>query len=113
MRDRGNLSARGRQWPSRAWWWDVRRRTGLTLDTGTLFVPIPPYRNCPVGGTSFLQLLETVNGRQIISPAQAADLFDPAFKKHVLLGNGRYHTSTTDGSSTTTLHWAVTLTAVD
>ncbi len=76
-------------------------------------MPIPPYRNCPVGGTSFPQLLETVNGRQIISPAQAADLFDPAFKKHVLLGNGRYHTSTTDGSSTTTLHWAVTLTAVD
>jgi hypothetical protein len=94
-------------------WWHVRRAAGLTLNTGTLFVPIPPYRNCPVGGTSFPELLETVNGRQIISPAEAADLFDVAFKKHVLLGNGRYHNGTTDGSSTTKLHWAVTLTAVD
>jgi hypothetical protein len=94
-------------------WWQVRRRAGLMLDTGTLFVPLPPYRNCPVGGMSFPELLETVNGRQIISPAQATDLFDPAFKKHVLLGNGRYHNSTTDGSSTTKIHWAVTLTAVD
>jgi hypothetical protein len=93
-------------------WWHVRRRAGLTLDTGTLFVPIPPYRNCPVGGTSFPELLETVNGRQIISPAQAANLFDPAFKKHVLLGNGRSHNSTTDGSSSTKVHWAVTLTAI-
>jgi hypothetical protein len=94
-------------------WWQVRRRAGLMLDTGTLFVPLPPYRNCPVGGMSFPELLETVNGRQIISPAQAADLFDPGFKKHVLLGNGRYHNSTTDGSSTTRIHWAVSLTAVD
>lgn len=94
-------------------WWHVRRRAGLMLDTATLFVPIPPYRNCPVGGTSFPNLLETVNGRQIISPAKAADLFDPAFKKHILLGNGRYRNSTTDGGSTTKIHWAVTLTAVD
>ena len=94
-------------------WWQLRRRTGLMLDSGTLFVPLPPYRNCPVGGTSFPELLETVNGRQIISPAQAADLFDPAFKKHVLLGNGLYRNSTTDGSSTTRIHWAVSLIAVD
>jgi hypothetical protein len=94
-------------------WWHVRRRAGLTLDTGTPIVPLTPYRNCPVGGSSFPQLLETVSGRQIISPAEAADLFDPAFKKHVLLGNGRDHNSTTDGSATTTIHWAVTLTATN
>ena len=52
-------------------------------------------------------------GLSLSHPAQAADLFDPAFKKHILLGNGRYHNSTTDGGSTTKLHWAVTLTAVD
>jgi hypothetical protein len=86
---------------------------GLVLRTPDLFVPSTPFFNCPVDGLVFPYILSTSNhSRTIIARIPAADLFNRAWKKHILLGSGRFASWSDGGGYTTSIHWALTLRAV-
>ena len=85
---------------------------GITIDTGLLVPPGQLFSNCPVIGTTFPALLtDTSAQRQIVARIPAADLFNRAFGKHIVLGTGRFVSKTTESGYTTQIHWSVSLTA--
>lgn len=51
-------------------------------------------------------------GREIVASIPAADLFDPSLRKHIVLAHGRFRSTSSGGSSTTSIHWTVSLTDV-
>jgi hypothetical protein len=95
-------------------WAPLGRNAGIRLDD-SLFVPLPLFRNCGVTGTTFPTLLAaTTSGRQIVAHIPAADLFDPGFRKHIVLASGRFVSNTNAGGFqsgyTTWIRWTVSLT---
>jgi hypothetical protein len=94
-------------------WLPARRRTGITVSPGLVPSPVGPFRNCQIEGFAWPELLTSSTNRQaIVAAIPAADLFDPGFGKHIVLAHGRF-ASRIDGTSyTTTLDWAISLTAL-
>jgi hypothetical protein len=71
----------------------------------------PPFRTCGVIGIGFPELLtDNTSQRPIVARIPAADLFDPAFKKHIVLTSGRFVSRTSESGSTTSIRWTVSLT---
>jgi hypothetical protein len=86
---------------------------GIVLRTPDLGIPRSPFNNCPVSGVLFPQVLDAATGgRTIIARIPASDLFNHAWRKHILIGRGRFVSHAGDGGYTTSIRWTVTLTAV-
>jgi hypothetical protein len=88
--------------------WDAP--TGIVIRSPDLALPNSPFFSCPVDGQVFPYVLPTSNhGRTIIAPIPASDLFNRAWKKHILLARGKFATWGEEGGYTTTIHWTLTL----
>ena len=76
----------------------------------SLALPLGPFYNCPVGGTSWPSLLDRdVNkSRDIGTKLPARELF--RYGKHIVIGKGREKQANAEDSSTTTIRWELTLT---
>lgn len=86
---------------------------GIVLRSPDLDLPKSPFFTCPVDGLVFPNLLDSANhGRHIIARIPAADLFDRRFKRHILLGGGKFSTWSDGGGYTTSIRWTLTLTAI-
>jgi len=75
----------------------------------TLFVPLGPFYNCPVGGTSWPSLLDRTDRGAVGKRYSPKKLFSKKRKKHVIEAAGREEVTTGEDQSVTTMHWYVTL----
>ncbi|HEU4657028.1 MAG TPA: hypothetical protein VFR97_05865 [Capillimicrobium sp.] len=73
-----------------------------------LAAPLGPFRECPVGGTAWPELLHDVDGRAVGQRLPVDDLF--AHGKHIVIATGREEVSGFDETSTTTIRWELSLT---
>jgi hypothetical protein len=92
-----------------AWWPDAR--TGGIILSQSLFVPLPLFKNCPVTGIAFPNVLTAATGgHQIVARIPARDLFNPDLREHIVLARGQFVSSGSDGGYTSRIRWAITLT---
>lgn len=90
------------------------KKKGLTLSQG-LIMPILPFKNCPVGGISFPQMLNADSkGKLIVGELPAKELFDKKLGKIIVLSKGRRveKLPSLGIDRTSTIEWEVTLTRV-
>ena len=93
-------------------WWPSAPARGITLDRGAVIPPGQIFSNCPVQGVTFPDLLtDTSSQRQIVARIPAGDLFNPALRKHIVIGSGRFVSKTAESGYTTQIRWTVSLTA--
>jgi hypothetical protein len=89
-----------------------RRRTAILLTDGGL-TPLVNYRNCPVAGTAYPNLLTTTTaGRPVEASMPASDLLDPDQRKHITIGRGTFVSNSGGTSTRTTVRWTVTFTRI-
>ena len=72
------------------------------------------YKNCPVAGTAFPNLLDfTTGGDQILAPIEVDELLDKSVGKHIIRGQGtrKQHVVTTASVTDykTKIRWEITL----
>jgi hypothetical protein len=92
-------------------WSPAAPSRGITLDTGSLIPPGELFHNCGVIGITFPTLLtDNTSQRPIVARIPAGDLFDPAFKKHIVIASGRFVSNTVGSGYTTWIRWTVSLT---
>jgi hypothetical protein len=78
-------------------------RNTVSLDVGDP-APLPPFRNCPVYGPGFPELLAPVTTRLPVR-----ELLDRSIGKEIVLGRGRRHESAAGITVHTRLRWTLTL----
>ncbi len=92
--------------------WRPSGATGISLENGSIVPPYALFENCPVIGDAFPRVLDAVDGKPVVARIPASDLFNPSLRKHIVFGHGRERQPSNDGSSTTSIRWTVSLTAV-
>ena len=91
-------------------WWPDARLGGIILNQ-SLFVPLPLFRNCPVTGFAFPNVLTaSTGGHEIVARIPARDLFDRGLRKHIVRARGQFVSSGSGGGYTTRIQWEITLT---
>jgi hypothetical protein len=94
-------------------WSPAGKSRGITIDTGLIRPLGYTYKNCPVIGPSFPDLIAfNTNGSDIRAAIPAADLFNRKLRKHIVIGRGKRVSKSASSSWTTTIRWTVSLTAV-
>jgi hypothetical protein len=78
-------------------------RNRITIDVGDP-APLSPFRNCPVYGPGFPELLAPVPAR-----LPARELFDRSIGKEIVLGRGHRHETAAGITVDTRLRWSLTL----
>jgi hypothetical protein len=78
-------------------------RHTISIDVGDP-APLPPFRDCPVYGPGFPELLAPVPTR-----LPARELLDRSIGKEIVLGRGRRHETAAGITIDTRLRWELTL----
>ncbi len=98
-------------WDVSLGWSPAGRGRGITLDSGVL-VPLRLFRNCPVIGPSFPEIItSSTSGSDIRAAIPAGDLFNRKLRKHIVIGRGKRVSKSATSDYKTTIKWTVSLTA--
>jgi hypothetical protein len=86
---------------------------GIQLEIPDYLTPAEPFQNCPVSGVLFPRLITTTTlGKPIYAHITAAELFDHAWRQHIIVGHGEFFTPEAEGWESTKIRWEVNLRAV-